>query len=203
VLSILMAAGLAQASPLNLFERPPDIYSDYIQVSYTSASHSFSALGQAFTFDIDGLPPPDYDIVDAGDNPGGLFDIEAKIDNSGNPISGTLTVDGYIPDLLGSHGTGTLLTGTLSRFGFPNAGGDPLEFIFTTTGGDLSSYLPQADVILNYSGYDGTFHQDFSNYGMGEADAFVPEPATLTCLSFGATFLIGFARKRARQGRKS
>lgn len=200
VVSILMAGGLAQANSLNLVQHLPDIYSDYLQVDYVSGTKDFTVAGQAFTFTLAGQQPQSYDIVDAFNNAGGAYNIDAKIDNLGNPISGTLTIDGYIPELLGSHGTGTLLTGTLSRFGYPNAGGDPLEFVFTNTGGDLSGYLPQANVILDYSGYTGTFHQDFSNYGMAQADTFVPEP--ITCLSFfGAiTALGGYLRKRVRQG---
>jgi hypothetical protein len=198
-----MAAGLANANSLNLVQHLPDVYSDYIQVNYASATKDFSASGQAFTFTLSELRPQGYDIVDAYNNAGGSYDIVAKIDNLGNPVSGTLTIDGYIPSLLGSQGTGTLLTGSLSRFGYPNAGGDPLEFVFTNTGGDLSGYLPQADVILDYSGYTGTFHQNFSNYGMGQADTFVPEP--ITCLSFfgAVTALGGYLRRRVRQARQA
>lgn len=197
---VCIMASIAQANSLNLVQRPPDIYSDYIWVDYTAATNDFAASGYSFTFDLDGNAPPDYTILDADNYFGGAWDIVAKIDHSGKPISGTLTITGYIPSLLGSQGTGTLLTGSLSQFGFPEAGFDPLEFVFTNIGGDLAGYYGNgANVILQYSGFQGTFEQDFGNYSMGQADTFVPEPVTCVTLLGALGALGGYLQRRAKQ----
>ena len=56
-------------------------------------------------------------------------------------------------------GPGTLLTGTLSQFGFPaSGGGDDLEFVFNVTGGLLKTagfFSSQAGVLLHETGFRG------------------------------------------------
>ena len=69
--------------------------------------------GQCFTLNFDDNPNDALSIYDAYGDFGGGYDITATINHAGQPLGETLTIDGYIPDLLGSHGTGTLLTGTL------------------------------------------------------------------------------------------
>lgn len=199
---VCITASMAPANSLNLEQRPPDIYSNYILVNYTAATKDFTASGFSFTFDLDGNSPPDYNIVDGMNYPGGTWDITAKIDNNGDPLSGSLTITGYIPSLLGSQGTGTLLTGTLSEFGFPNAGGDPLEFVFTNIGGDLAQYYDGANVVLQYTGFQGSFQNDFGNYGLGQSDTFVPEPVTCVTLLGALGALGGYVRRRAKQAMK-
>ena len=91
--------------------------------------------------------------------------------------------------------SGTLLTGTLSDFGHPDAGPGIFEFIFSLTGGEVPVDGPDLTigVILDdqSSAFTGSFANDFSNLGLGNADTFVagatPEPlsAAMATLALG------------------
>ena len=182
VVSVLFTAALpAAAAPLGLtLLDQPDVLSSFLGVSYNEGSDDFLAIGTALTFDDDGVGP-------AVNIANGTFDITAKIDNTGVPTSGSLTIMGDV------SGFGpTLLTADLTDFGFIDAGGDIFEFLFTVTGGDLA--IPGfygtpgpgsvTGVILDAVGsnFGGTFDVNFDNgfFGFGVSDTrIVPEPATL------------------------
>jgi hypothetical protein len=190
----------ASASLLNLsLLDHPDIFSDFIDVSYDAATDQLNTVGFSLTLNDDGVGSPE-NILD------GAFDITATIDEFGVPVAGSLTIMGNV---LG-YGP-TLLTGELTDFGFMDpAGGDLFEFLFTVTGGDLA--IPAlyggpgsiTGVILgaNGSNFVGSFDADFNNNGgvpgtgLGQADTAppIPEPASLILMVVAGMLL------RARRG---
>lgn len=191
LITSLLAAGAASAvaAPLNLNLNPaPDITSGFIDVVYNAATDVLSASGFALTLEDNGVPPAtDFS------NPG-AFSISATVTGAGVATGGTLSIGGTV------NGFGpTLLTGTLTAFGFPNApGGNVFEFLFQVTGGALATPayygLPGSTVgvILNAgaNGFNGSFASSFNNnggmagMGAGVADtAPIPEPAALTPLA--------------------
>ncbi len=189
VLSSLGLGSVAQAVPLNLTQGTPDITSSFITTTYIAGggAGNFTSSGFTAAIDFDGIAPPDVSFI------GGSWDIVATIDAAGNASGGTLNVTGD-----DGSGMQTLLTGTLSAFGFGSST-DPLEFIFDVTGGtQAANFGAQAGVILTAgasSNYAGAFSQSFSNTGLdGSSDTFgipgnpVPEPLTAT---MGAIALAG------------
>ena len=199
-MSILMfclaMAGSAQGAPLNLvLEESPDIMAGGIDVVYTAANGSLVLDGDALTL-YDGIVEPAESITN------GTFNITATVDLSGNVIDGSINIGGTFPRL--GFNSGTLLTGDLTAFGFPDAGGDPLEFLFAVSGGDAAPMFgPYAGgSILSFTWYPGSFEYDWdNNFGMpgfgnamGDTAPVVPEPCTVSLLVLGALF----ARRRKR-----
>ena len=202
----LMLSGLfllsasAHAAPLNLtlFDFP-DIVSTFIDVTYDAGTDSFVASGFALELDDDGSVPAEA--ID-----GGTFDLSASIDSSGSLSGGALTIGGTVASL--GFISGTLLTGSLTAFGFPNAGGDPLEFLFDVTGGDAASLYGGGSIpggiILSATGFTGDFTSDFDNLfsgnpgtGSGVANvAPVPLPAAVWMFGSGILGMIGLGRRR-------
>jgi len=195
-LGILALCGAAQATPLGLVSgAKPDITSDFIDVEYDAGSDLFSALGFAEQLvDLALVTHPNTAVTY------GSFSITATIDAGGNASAGSLSITGAMPSL-GAPGP-TLLTGTLSAFGFLDPpGGDIFEFLFTITGGDLATPgqygLPGSTVgvILTMfapGSFNGTFTNSFNNnggipgFGAGVSDTFfIPEPNSLVLLSLG------------------
>lgn len=197
---LLLSSSVGQAAPLNLnLLDTPDIVSSFIDVTYDAATDSFAANGTAFELDDDGSVPAEAIA-------GGTFDIAATIDASGNLTGGTLSIGGTVASL--GFNSGTLFTGTLTAFGFPTAGGDPLEFLFAVTGGDAAGLYGGGSVpggvILGESGFTGDFTSDFDNLiggvpgtGAGVANvAPVPLPAAVWLFGAGLMGLFGIARSR-------
>ena len=198
---IVLVPSLAQAAPLNLtLNDVPDIVSQFIDVTYDASLQTLSASGFALELDDDGSVPPEPIA-------GGTFDLTATIDNAGNLVNGTIAIGGTVASL--GFNSGTLLTGTLTAFGFPSVGGDPFEFLFDVTGGDAAALYGAgsvpAGVILSGTGFGGDFGSDFDNLstspGTGIAVAnvgTVPIPAALWLFASGLLGLIGLARRRDR-----
>jgi hypothetical protein len=191
----LMLLGLgsqAQAAPLNLLKLYPDVFSSGINVTYNAGSDAFTATGTASTYEDDGVGP-------AVAITAGTFSLGATIDASGALSTGTLSIGGTIASI--GANSGTLLTGTLTTLGFPTSGsGDPLEFLFDVTGGDLASaYGTSGGIILTQSGFSGGFAADFANGSfVGLADTFVvPVPAAVWLFGSGLLGLTGIARRRS------
>lgn len=183
----VLLANPAQATLLNIVPgKVPDVYSGWIAVNYDASSLTghFTAAGSCETFDLTGEAPIDYWSNSYTPN---LFQIDMYVNKgSGAPLSGTLTISGGFDGI----GNGTLLSGSISQFGFPDPGnGDNLEFVFDVNGGILNtntpSYFPsQALVLLHTTGFAGTFATDFANDGYsGNSDTkAIPEPSSVTLL---------------------
>ena len=176
-----------KATPLNLtLGASPDIYSDATAVSYDFMSMQLSVNGSAEL-----LKP--NNITD-GMFGSGTFSLTAMIDHGGVLSGGSLSILGQV----GPYNSGTLLSGTLTAFGF-NGQFAPFEFLFTATGGDLMSlYGSNGGIILNLGGgtFNGSFSGDFDNdfgdpsMAMGYSDTgitpSVPDSgSTLLLLGFG------------------
>lgn len=186
--SILLAAftfcfftSAASATPLDLVLPPsPDIVSQFITVDYAAATGTLSADGYALEL-ADGVGGPEA-------IRGGTFGLHAILDDLGNlQAGGTLSIGGTIPTI--GANSGTLLTGTLTSFGFRPVGGDPLEFLFEVTGGDLAGlYGELGAVILSGTGFAGSFASDFGSGIMQSVSdtAPVPEPSAALVFMLGA-----------------
>lgn len=195
----LGAGSQAQAALLGLtLLDTPDIVSDFIDVSYDASTDSFTANGFARELDDDGSVPAEA-ITD------GTFNISATIDGSGSLTSGSLSIGGTVASL--GFNSGTLLTGSLTAFGFLDSGGDPLEFLFDVTGGDAAGlYGSIGGIILGATGFGGNFTSDFDNLvggvpGTGSAVANVapvPLPAAIWLFGAGLLGLVGLGRNRVR-----
>lgn len=195
---LVSSLGTVQGAPLDLtlFDYP-DTVSLLIDVTYDAATDQFLATGTASQLDDDGSVPPE-DIV------GGTFDLTATIDAVGTLSSGSLTIGGTVPSL--GFLSGTLLTGNLTDFGFPDGGGDPLEFLFDVSGGDAQGLYSgnPGGVILTQTGFGGSFDVDFDNLGgggsgsgTGLADvAPVPLPGTL-CLGLAWVAMSVVVKRRS------
>ena len=186
-LAVLLLASASQSAPLNLVLEPtPDIVSGTIDIQYTAASDVFSATG--FAFDLDGLN------LDAP----GSFSLSAIIDEFGVLSSGTLSILGTQAPLLNS---GTLLTGSLTNFGFAgDATGMLFEFEFDVTGGDLAPAYSGApggvimsSTLNSFSGFGSDFDNlifDILGTGGGISDtAPIPEPGTALLLGLGLALM--------------
>ena len=187
-----LTVGAARAIPLDLnLSDSPQIATFSINVNYRAKQDRFTADGTPLEFDDDGIGAPE--IISNG-----IYNITATIDQLGNASGGSLTIDGTIASL--GFNSGTLLTGNLTAFGFPDAGGDPLEFLFDVTGGDaFSLFGPVVGIKLSDSGFTGSFASNFKNNGNGrnEASPPVPEPGTFLLMLTGLGVLFGL-RKRLR-----
>ena len=192
---LLLFGSIGQAAPLNLtLLDTPDIVSSFIDVSYSADTDTLTASGFALELDDDGSVPPEGIL-------NGTFNLNATIDAAGSLSGGSLTIGGTVPTL--GFNTEPLLTGTLTEFGFPDAGGDPLEFLFTVTGGDAGDLYggvgAVGGVIMSATGFGGSFDIDWSNTGSGVADvAPVPLPAALWLFGAGLMGLVGVSRRRAQ-----
>jgi len=203
---VLAAAALAllwttpaSATPLQLeLLQFPDVVSGFLDVTYSSGSDTLSISGFALELDDDG-------VGEALTIQGGLFDLTASIDAAGALSAGTLTISGAVPSL--GFDSGTLLTGVLTAFGFPDSGGDPLEFVFAVTGGDLAGLYGTgpAGLIVGQSGFGASFASDFDNLlggpgtGAGVSNAApVPEAGTALLLGVALGGLGWSGRRRSR-----
>jgi hypothetical protein len=190
-------SSLAQAAPLNLVLNPaPDIFSSFIDVNYNSSTDILAASGFAFTLDDDGIGTP-LPIA------GGTFDLAASVLDDGTLAGGSLAIGGTVAGL--GFNSGTLLTGSLSAIGFPDAGGDPLEFLFDVTGGDAAGLYGGAGglggIILGFTGFDGDWTTDFRSAPFNAvADVgtvgVVPIPAAIWLFGTALLGLVGFSKRR-------
>ena len=174
-IAVFAFSSAANAAPLGLtLLDAPDIFSSFIDVTYDASTDSLSAMGFALELN---------DGIGVNDITNGMFTLDAVIDDAGNMSSGSFTIGGTIAAL--GYVSDTLLTGTLDAFGFA-PGGDPLEFLFTVTGGDAAAlYGGSGGMVLAGTGFSGSWASDFDNLisgipgtGQGVSDvAAVPIPA--------------------------
>lgn len=191
--TFVVAAAVAQAVPLNLSPSYPDMLVTSNTVTYDAAVNLFTAKGRPLTFTI--TSPTAINITNTTTS---AYMLTATIDEAGVASAGTLTVSGKIASLGAT--SGTLLTGMYQDFGYGTGpSGDPFEFIFSVTGGDLASYYGgiggQIGVLIGAgsTGFAG-FAGSFSNGSGATNDTFyVPEPVSLSLLA-----LVGFVLRRRR-----
>jgi len=131
-LFLILSQDAAGGGQLELNLQPsPEIFLFNDRVLYQSPTDYFIAKGQPLFL--------------SDDNQGNhsiqsnlyAYTLEASIDSSGTLSSGTIQINGTIPDL--GFNSGILLTGDLTQIGFGNSELDPLEFKFVITSGDASS----------------------------------------------------------------
>lgn len=194
--SVLMSAvATVDAAPV-LTQAFPDMFVDYNTISYNAGTQAFTAKGAPITFSL--AASQYYNVTNVTLN---SYNLTATVDHSGQATGGTLSVSGKVSDIGAT--SGTLLTGSFVDFGFgTGASGDPFEFVFAVTGGDLASYYGgiggKIGVILsakstNFTGFASSF-----NSGSGATNdtfAVVPEPASMGLLVVAGLFL---ARRRGR-----
>ena len=173
-----LLATQAQAFPvLDLMPFTPDISSSFIDVDYVGNNSSGSLTAGGFATV---LTPPG---ATSGNIAGGSFDISLSINFDAQTASGSLVIGGTIAAL--GFASGSVLTGSLTSTAssptFGAGAADPLEFLFTVTGGDAAQLFggigEPVGVILANSGYNGSFSADFSNSSFsGVADTFILHP---------------------------
>jgi hypothetical protein len=222
-LGLFLGTAVGHAAPLGLTSKSPDVTSAFVKVVYTASTDTFTAIGSSATFDVNGIAPPDYNIS-AGGSPSEQFAINMTVNPANGALSsGTITITGKIntakvdaaaPNV--SATSGTLLTGNLTNFGFPTAGGTVFEFIFTVTGGDLASFYggngaTAGSIVNEQSGetgnipFTGSFTSNFQNTSNsfslnGVSDTFVvPEPMSL---GMAILSLLGLLPVRVRVPRR-
>jgi hypothetical protein len=186
--ALLLVAGVSSSlgDSLNLKAQPPDISAGFLTTTYDATTGLFTASGFPVSFNISGNSTPDYPSISSGQ-----YQLIAQVTPAGQPVSGSLNITGTIPGLTSS---GTLLTGTLSQFGFQNAGGDIFEFIYHVTGGDLASYYHgQTGIILDAtnSGFKGSFTTNFAAspfLGISDNVMLVPEASSMLLLLGAVAF---------------
>lgn len=191
--TILLALSInAHGAPLGLtLSDTPDIASGFIDVMYNASSGTLTAEGFALQF-AGGASEPTSPIS------GGLFILAASVDGSGNLVTnsngvgGNLTISGTIAPL--GYTSGTLLTGEIVSFGF-RPEGDPLEFLFRVTGGDLAPmYGGLGGIILGLTGFGGSFAGDFFGSGAVADAAAIPVPATVWLMFSALAGLLGWRK---------
>ena len=191
----------AFAAPLNLtLLQKPDIFSGFINVTYNATTKDFIASGFALQLRYDNAGNTvTSNIVN------GTFNLTAKIDNAGNAVSGSLTISGNV---LGFNSP--LLTGNITAFGFvPTAGGQPFEFLLTSTGGALATPTLFGNpgsafgVILSQSSstFAGNFMTNFSDAGANAVSdtALIPEPSTVSLVLLAVFTCAGILRRDPRR----
>ena len=191
------------AAPLGLTPvDDPDIAFFFVDVTYDATSDVLDADGFALTLEH----PAGVSNAIAG----GFFDLTAVIDDLGNPGAGSLSILGTVPTL--GFGGGTLLTGTLTDFGFRPEGGDPLEFLFDVTGGDAAALYgglgSSFGVILSGASFPGSFGSDFNNLGVniasgsgggfGDVAPPIPEPGSKILFAAGLLLVVACVGARGR-----
>jgi hypothetical protein len=192
-----------------------DFYSHDTAVSYNASTGHFTAVGYPETFDMDGLSPPDYNIIASAsplDQGYGQYNIDVMVNTTtGVPTSGTLTIMGALADdaynpvsLPGLGTTDTLLSANIS--GISSAGAGELWFNFNVAGGDVvPSYFPTPGAIVQLHSAGSPAGNWFStsfNAGGAYSDTYAtPEPCTASLLS--ACFAAGLAVLAFRRRWKS
>ena len=101
---------------------------------------------------------------------GGMATIDADVDGTGALVSGTFTLTGSVdpPNPAEPPVAGTLLTGTITAFGFqdtsPGAapGTDTFDFVVTITGGTMASSYAGEDLYMRVDAENSTFADSFA-----------------------------------------
>lgn len=179
-ITVLVVSSVGLADPLNLVPRDPDIMAGFLTVDYQSDTGQLTLSGYALTITLEG----DQTFNIKAPRP---FQINARITNDGTATDGTLSVMGKVT--VGAQVySGTLVSGTLTSFGYRTPGGGALilEFLFTSTGGSMSNYFnPSRGPIgviatANVGAFQG-FGTGFTDHSLaGSADVYqTPSPPAI------------------------
>jgi hypothetical protein len=213
ILSLNQSAAIG--GTLNLSPSPPDLGALSLTTSYAPSSGStgtLSVTGWPTAFTYSGTHSADIDVTDTSNM---CYDLQVLLNkNTGQLISGSLTIGGSIA-ALGAK-SGTLLTGTVTSFGYMPGGGNVFEFLLTPTGGDLKNYYSgkigieltagfASDPKVPHSSFTGSFLTPFVSPEMASlSDNFnfvsVPEPSSICLLTASLSCgLLAVGRRRRRR----
>jgi hypothetical protein len=184
----------------------PDLAALSLTTQYTPSAGStgtFSITGWPTSFTVSNGDIPQPITI----SPSGSYNLTAQINKvTGQLLSGTISIEGTIPTIPGVS-SGTLLTGTLTNFGFSNGASDFFQFLVNITGGDLAHYYTGKmgiQVDANNSGFTGSFLTSFASAASDTSSdnasmTVVPEPSTAMLLLGGlACFAVATWRNRSR-----
>jgi hypothetical protein len=191
---ITLASSWSYAAPLNLdlTEFDPDLSFNFGSATYDAATDIFSLEAYTATLSSDGETSQDVF---------GSVSLTAEISAGGILVDGTISVLGTTSGDIINASSGTLLTGTLTAFGFSNDAQEILEFIFTPTGGDLAPLYVGYDqtpagvagvggLILSATGYDDNdFNSNFSGTAFGTFGDLAPIPVPAALWLFGSALM--------------
>ena len=191
----LIGATQAGAAPLNVILEPePDINWGFGSVNYNAGADTLTVTAIAGA--VNNMDA--FNVVNQAIS-GGTLSLTANIDGTGALLGGSFTVGGTIAAF--GFNSGTLLTGTLTAFGFPNVAPGALEFLFTATGGDAQAlYGGDGAIVIGITnGYAGNWNNNFSASfsAPGDIGTVVPEPGTFALLALGVAGLAWHRRRAA------
>lgn len=191
-----LSLAVGSVASANLTGGDPDFSSGFVTGSYDSVTGAFVAGGWVQDLTLGSAS----ETADAA----GAFSVQANITSGGALIDGTISLSGDFTSTFGF--SGVLLTGTLTGVDFGGSSGDPIEFLFTVTGGSAATAFGgvggQGGVILALPGFGG-FGSSFMSgqLDFGTADTFALAMTTVPLPSAAASGLFGLAlAARRRRG---
>jgi hypothetical protein len=174
----------------------PDISSGEITVDYV-----YDALNDIGTFEAHGIAQSLQEAAQPLKSiSAGSFDLSIEVHADGTVLpGGTLSIGGTV------DGNGpTLLTGTISRFGYTEVAGENIfDFLFNVTGGDLATEIgPVAGVILaSLTGlFSGNLEDEFHSFVPGAVADTFPAPEPTTAITWAVLCALGFCAARIKRG---
>jgi hypothetical protein len=222
VLQLTLSGG-AHAAPLNLTQTYPDFYVTGLSYSYDSTTGNLAILGGVGSYSAAAAPSPQLQVTNHPTDATylELFSLNAQLDGSGNVLSGSFRIDGFVRDSTfpnpacasapycemydgSDNPAGGLLSGNLEEFGWSlNSGSNGvLEFTFGGATGVIADLgYHGGGMILTVSSSTltnfGTQALTTSWTGSGVGDVFVPVPAAVWLFGSGILALLGLARRKA------
>ena len=184
-LSLIFAAGRAEAAPLGLTPGSPDITAT-VDISYTDG-----VLTATLSSGVGNYYPGGFNITNLS------YSLSANVSSAGVFSGGTVSISGAVASL--GVVQSTLMTGNLTDFGLDAEMG-VFEFLFDTTSSQPALDLgPTGGIILSSFLSDVDFLAPFTSRATADTytdPVVAPEPAVLALLTLGS---LGALRRRARR----